>query len=257
MSEQEIQYTNINHVARKNLEITMNEYCVADSIYHISNDPKFKWLVNRTYLWDFLWLSRQSVLSIIKRLISLWLLDDSWNRTTEKRYNSTVKKVNTEWQETWQQSDKKVYTNCKETLHNNNNINNNKNKISNNTKSSFEKFWKLYPVKKSKQKVFDKFQKALKETTIEKLIEWVENYVKEHEQKVKRWDFTPEYKYPTTRFNNKCREDEYDVKDEKEMRPMVDQQRKAEEFRKEQQRRALAREKVNLNITMEDVLKFN
>ena len=35
-----ITYTTILHSARENLGITTNEYCVADIIYHLSNNPK-------------------------------------------------------------------------------------------------------------------------------------------------------------------------------------------------------------------------
>jgi hypothetical protein len=35
-----LSYTLVLHSAREKLEITLNEYAVADSIYHLSNNPK-------------------------------------------------------------------------------------------------------------------------------------------------------------------------------------------------------------------------
>lgn len=41
-NQEGLQYTVINHQARKKLKLTMMEYCIIDSIYNLSNNPKYK-----------------------------------------------------------------------------------------------------------------------------------------------------------------------------------------------------------------------
>ena len=78
-----MKFTTINVDARKELGITNNEYCVADSIYHLSSSIKYKENINKTYLSDFIWVTRQNILLIIKRLIEKWILEADWKRTTQ------------------------------------------------------------------------------------------------------------------------------------------------------------------------------
>jgi len=61
--KEELQYTVINHKARKVLKLTVFEYCVFDSIYNLSNDPKYKgWCVaSLTYIADFLVCNEKTV----------------------------------------------------------------------------------------------------------------------------------------------------------------------------------------------------
>ena len=61
--KEELQYTVINHKARKVLKLTVFEYCVFDSIYNLSNDPKYKgWCVaSLTYIADFLVCNEKTI----------------------------------------------------------------------------------------------------------------------------------------------------------------------------------------------------
>ncbi len=61
--KEKLQYTVINHKARKVLKLTVYEYCVFDSIYSLSNDPKYKgWCVaSLTYIADFLGCNEKTV----------------------------------------------------------------------------------------------------------------------------------------------------------------------------------------------------
>jgi hypothetical protein len=123
-------YTTIIHSVRKKLDITMNEYAIADSIYHLSNSIKYRWNINNTYLADVLNLSRITVIDIKKKLIEKNILNSEWNEITQLWIDSFFNEWNehSECIETLQPSVKKPYSDCKETLHNNNiynNINNN------------------------------------------------------------------------------------------------------------------------------------
>ena len=66
-TESQLQYTIINHTARQGLGLTMMEYCVADSIYHLSNNPKSNGIctASKKYLADFLGISERYVFEII------------------------------------------------------------------------------------------------------------------------------------------------------------------------------------------------
>lgn len=75
---------------------------------------------------------------------------------------------------------------------------------------SFEKFWKLYPNKKSKQKAANIFKEVIdeKKATFREIMDGVKNYALEVEQK----DTPKKYiKHPTTWLNQGCWTDDYDL----------------------------------------------
>jgi len=129
-------YTTIIHSIRKQLELNCNEYCVLDTIYHLSNNSKFNgWCIkskeNISYQLD---LSRQTVHNIIDKLIDIGLVEKSelkHLRTTEK-YCELISKLDSketlhdvnnlysDSKETLHEPVKKVYNSSKKTLHNNN-----------------------------------------------------------------------------------------------------------------------------------------
>ena len=140
MEEVKLNYTNINHNARHILKLSVNAYCVADAIYHLSNNPKAEiigWcFASKDYLGKNLDLSRQTVHSIINKLLETGYIEKSnetgYLRVTEIWYQVVIGNS----KETLQ-SVKKVYTPVKEvdtdskkSLHNNNIYNNNYNTIS-------------------------------------------------------------------------------------------------------------------------------
>ena len=63
-------YTTIIHPLRKSLNISCNEYCVLDTIYHLSNNSKYGgWCIkSRQNIADDLDLSKQTVITIIDNL---------------------------------------------------------------------------------------------------------------------------------------------------------------------------------------------
>ena len=127
-------FTTVLHQAREKLGLTIHEYCVADSIYHLSNSPTANkgWCyAGKESLGNTIGISRQSVHSILVYLIAKGIIEKNTNpkyiRTTEKWYSAvvseklaSVKKLDT--------TVKNLDTKSKESLHNiYNNIYNNNN----------------------------------------------------------------------------------------------------------------------------------
>lgn len=96
--EKNLNYTMILHSVRKELGLSLNEYCIADSIYHLSNNPSSEtkgWCyASKATLGENIGISEQAVYPIIKKLISLGLVEKNpetkYLRTTEKWYNMVV-----------------------------------------------------------------------------------------------------------------------------------------------------------------------
>ena len=89
-------FTIVNHRARTRLKLSLNEFCVADSIYHLSNNPKNKrngWCyMSQTTMGQIFGLSKKSIIEIEKRLKNKGLIekDGQSKRTTEKWYNNVI-----------------------------------------------------------------------------------------------------------------------------------------------------------------------
>ena len=149
---EKITFTTILHQAREELEITTNEYCVADIIYHLSNNPKSKiqgWCyASKRKIGKFIGITKISTLSIVKRLEKKGIIEKDeetkYLKTTEKWFNTvvimklkcigketmpSVKKLYHKGKETIPPSVKKVTASGKETIPNiyiDNNTYNNK-----------------------------------------------------------------------------------------------------------------------------------
>jgi len=91
-------YTTILHQVREYLGITMEDYCVADSIYHLSANPDNKikgWcFASKKYISDFIRLNERYVFRSIKKLIEKNLVekDEATKhiRTTKLWYDLVV-----------------------------------------------------------------------------------------------------------------------------------------------------------------------
>lgn len=91
-------FTTIQHDPRIRFELSNNDYCVADAIYHLSHNPEssvYGWCyASREKLGKFFGLSRQSVITIIKKLQSKGLIeinqDTNHLRTTQLWYSEFV-----------------------------------------------------------------------------------------------------------------------------------------------------------------------
>ena len=149
MEEKIPRYTTIIHKVRIDLNLSCNEYCVADIIFSLSNNPKNiakGWCyASKKTIGDCLGLSQPPVFEIIKRLIELDLVEKDENtkclRTTSKWYDSvvmkkiayketlhTIKKLDSDYKKSLCPPIRKPYTDYKESLYNINKDNNKENK---------------------------------------------------------------------------------------------------------------------------------
>ena len=89
-------FTVVNHQARRNLGITIVEYCVADSIYHLSNNPNSRqkgWCyATQDHLADTLGVERKTILRAEKTLFEKEIIEKSGTkkRTTDIWYQAAV-----------------------------------------------------------------------------------------------------------------------------------------------------------------------
>lgn len=91
-------YTTILHKARIELNLTCNEYCLADIIYHLSNNPNSKILgwcyASKEQLAMYLGISKQAIHSLINTLISKNIIekdiDTKWLKTTNVWYEGVI-----------------------------------------------------------------------------------------------------------------------------------------------------------------------
>jgi DNA-binding MarR family transcriptional regulator len=92
-------YTTTIHAARIKLKLSMNDYAVADSVYHLSNNPKAPVLgwcsASKKDIGDALDLSEQSIHSILNKLMKSGLVEKNpetkFIRTTLLWYENAVK----------------------------------------------------------------------------------------------------------------------------------------------------------------------
>ncbi len=96
---QELQYTIINHRARQELDLTMLEYCVIDSIYNLSNNPKYHgWcVIGKEHLADFLNCSVSMIKNAIRAGIKKGLIKKP---VTKLNYHDTRKATTQLWYDT-------------------------------------------------------------------------------------------------------------------------------------------------------------
>lgn len=91
-------FTTIQHDPRLRFKLSNNEYCIADSIYYLSHNPQgavLGWCyASRQTLGCFFGISRQSVITIVKRLQQKGLVEvnmkTSYMRTTQLWYQNFV-----------------------------------------------------------------------------------------------------------------------------------------------------------------------
>jgi len=142
--KEQLNYTLILHQIRKKLRLTLMEYCIADSIYHLSNNPKNKvkgWCyASKEHIANFLGTTRATIFDNINKLIKKGLIEKEsetkYLRTTQKWYdNVVIMRIKADYQDTLhtiKKLDKGLSRNFtpdyQETLHYNNNYNNINNK---------------------------------------------------------------------------------------------------------------------------------
>jgi hypothetical protein len=145
--KEQLNYTLILHQIRKQLGLSLMEYCIADSIYHLSNNPNNKiqgWCyAPKENIADFLGTTRQTIFDNLNKLIKKGLIerdeDTKYLRTTLKWYEKVILvRMNREYKETLHivkklddETSRNLTPNSKETLPNiytNSNTNNKKEK---------------------------------------------------------------------------------------------------------------------------------
>lgn len=142
-----LQYTTINHIARKKLGITNNEYCLADSYYHLSKNPAFQekgCVAADQQIADFIGVTRRTIISLRKHLIAKGIVIQVQNPTLTGGYITTkkwwdevvgVKILHSECEDI-SQGCEDISQGCEDSSHNNNIYNNTDNKtIKKNTAS--------------------------------------------------------------------------------------------------------------------------
>lgn len=90
-------YTTVLHAVRKQMDLSCNEYCIADIIYKLSNNPRAPvrgWCNQpREKMADEMGLSKRTVIDIINKLIEKGLVEKSeinYVRTTQLWYDTTI-----------------------------------------------------------------------------------------------------------------------------------------------------------------------
>jgi DNA-binding MarR family transcriptional regulator len=96
--EKQLTYSLILHQARRKLQLTLMEYCVADSIYHLSNNPSSEvkgWCyASKDQIAKFLGTTSVTIFGNINNLIKKGLIEKDeetkYLRTTAKWYDNVV-----------------------------------------------------------------------------------------------------------------------------------------------------------------------
>jgi len=91
-------YTTIQHDPRLRHNLSNNEYCIADAIYHLSHNPDsiaIGWcFARREKLGKFFGLSRRTVINAIQKLKDKGLIEvdaeTNYLRTTKKWYEDFI-----------------------------------------------------------------------------------------------------------------------------------------------------------------------
>lgn len=96
--ERQISYTTIDHIARRELGISMNEYALADLIYHLGNNPRSGYsgwcIAKKVVIGEMIGLTEQTVHALLNKLIEKGLIEKHHMtknvRATEKWYLSVI-----------------------------------------------------------------------------------------------------------------------------------------------------------------------
>ncbi len=90
----EVPFTTINHDVRRRFGLSLNEYSIADSIYHLSHANEHHLCYSsKEYLGEFIGVSKQTVHTIINTLVKLKLVERYGNYlTTTLKWNQAYTK---------------------------------------------------------------------------------------------------------------------------------------------------------------------
>ncbi len=202
MESERTNFTIINHKARLALDLSLSEYCIADTIFCLSANPANKlggWCyASKETLGRFLGLSKQSTHTIINSLIHLGLVEKNeetkYLKTTRYWYESVVilkdsketlpivKKLDSHSKETLLAQPSLYEQNSKETL---------PNILDNNKDNNFEKFFSSYPGKRKDRKVSQRSWKKIDPKEHELIFSALAEYRASEEWQAKGGQFIP------------------------------------------------------------------
>jgi len=208
-------YTTILHDKRKQLGLTINEYCFLDSVYHLSRKKGYCYKSKKNFA-EFLGISERQVYNMIDKLIEKQLLirdeqkflyvSNQFSSVYEKisdmqNFHNDTAKISVDTLQKFQYDTEKISYNN----NTNNNINNN-----NIITDIFEKFRKEYKGnKKGFETEFKNFKKHKDyENVIDLLIPAIENQSKWKSIEFELNDWTAQWKNLSTWINQRCWEDE-------------------------------------------------
>lgn len=209
---------------RDELEITNSEYILADTIYHLSNNPNNKipgWCyASRQTLAKTVGITERAIRKMIANLESKNLIEKDETtkhlRTTEKWYQKAVLERNnsenrqdgTKFRPPEQSSAEtgtKFRPDAEQSSANNNSNNKSNNHIIDRL-TQFEQFWIAYPRKVAKQKAKEIFKRIdLNENTFNQIMAKLEEYKQSNQWQKDGGQFIP---HPTTWLNQGRWEDE-------------------------------------------------
>lgn len=155
------QFTTVDHELRRKYTLTLNEYAICDSIYHLSRDQICT--MSKENLGQFIGVTKQSVHKILNTLEKKKLIKrvsknglkttHLWNKEIKDQHtdskeslpskNKDSKESLPHSKESLPEMVKKVDSNSKESLHNNNNINSNNNINNINIASDLDLYHKI------------------------------------------------------------------------------------------------------------------
>jgi hypothetical protein len=160
-----IKFTTILHDKRKELDLSMLEYVLLDTVEKLSK-PKFR--AHRKTLADFVGMSRGGIIKAINRLIEKGLLvrvNDKQLAVTQKWIDETITSVNKV-----DSGVNKVNSKCQQSVQPTTNRTNELELKNKNIQKDFEIFWKAYPKKVMKLKAEKSFNKAIKIVSLEVIL---------------------------------------------------------------------------------------
>lgn len=208
-----------------NLNLKGNELICYAVIYSFSQDEESKFMGGVKYLCGWLNASEPTVISVLEKLVAKGLIEPIpvITKTCKRVYyqvtkDSLVRGYLRNLSKGTKDSLGTLYNN------NNNNIDNNKEKRDNNKLSSlkkpdidFDEFYKLYPLKKSKQcaiKVWNKLSVEDKKEAIEKLPAYIADC----------YENKRSFKYPSTYLSQRTWEDDFTSSEEEKEEPTEETQ---------------------------------
>ena len=228
-----LQYNTILHNIRKQQGLSMLEYCICDSVYHLSKNPDMpRCTMSRETMAKFFDVSKRTVIRSIDKITKMWFIEKDeqtkYIRTSKIWYELAIinreiigdkmSPVVTNWQSDGDKVAPDAVTKCHEggdKMSHNNNIYNNKDIIIENNnvfdlKIWFDLFWNAYPRHTAKPVAEKSYIKAIgkkdQQAMHDKIMQWVQYLVDDIKSELIKKDYIP---HASTWLNQERWQDEY------------------------------------------------